>query len=119
MDEDMPAESPNSPSVSSLAHSPRSDASPAPSNLTAAQEQIAQEAIEFEAADNYIYELMKIFARATQNLACYRCQAAVDELDKLPDDQQKSPSVMILVGRAQYELNEYAKVSNVKGNEKL
>lgn len=117
MDEDMPAESPNSASVSSLAHSPRSDASPAPSNLTAAQEQIAQETIEFEAADNYIYELMKIFARATQNLACYRCQAAVDELDRLPDDQQKSPSVMILVGRAQYELNEYAKVSSVKGNE--
>jgi anaphase-promoting complex subunit 3 len=112
MEEDM-LDSPNSPSVSSIAQSPRSDASPAPSNLTAAREQIAQESIEFEAADNYIYELMKIFARATQNLACYRCQAAVGELDKLPDDQQKSPSVMILVGRAQYELNEYAKVSRV------
>ncbi|KAF8590524.1 TPR-like protein [Ramaria rubella] len=113
MDEDVLAESPNSPSVSSLAHSPRSDASPAPSNITAAQEQITQENIEFEAADNYIYELMKIFAKATQNLTRYQCQAAVDELDRLPDDQQKSPSVMILVGRAQYELNEYAKAERV------
>jgi len=109
MEDDVIAESPNSASVSSIAQSPRSDASPAPSNITAAQEQVAQEAIEFEAADNYIYELMKIFARATQKLAQYESQAAVEELDKLPDDQQSSPSVMLMVGRAQYELNQYMK----------
>ncbi|GJJ12201.1 hypothetical protein Clacol_006442 [Clathrus columnatus] len=113
MDDDMIAESPNSPSVSSLAQSPRSDTSPAPSNATANQEQMTQEAIEFEAADNYIYELMKMFAKAVQKLARYECQAAIEDLDRLPEEQQKSPLVMVLVGRAQYESNQYQKAERV------
>lgn len=114
MDDDIVAESPKSASVSSLAQSPRSDTSPAPSNATAGQEQMAQETIEFEAADNYIYELMKIFARAVQKLARYECRAAIEELDRLPSEQQKSPFVMVLVGKAQYELNEYQKVGRIR-----
>ncbi|THH14710.1 hypothetical protein EW146_g5656 [Bondarzewia mesenterica] len=107
MDED-PAPSgdhANSQSPPSAAHS-RSDESPA-SNQTAAQEQAAQEAFELEQADQYIYDLMRLFASAMRALAMYDTQLCLDELEKLPHVHQRSALVMATVGRAHFERTDY------------
>ncbi|KAI0262925.1 hypothetical protein BC834DRAFT_367675 [Gloeopeniophorella convolvens] len=97
----------HSPSPQSIAHSPRSEASPAPSNWTASQEQAAQEAYEIELADQYIYDLMRLFASATRALAMYDTALCMEELDKLPHVHQRSPYVMAMVGKAHYERTDY------------
>lgn len=99
-----------SPSASSVAQSPRSEASPAPSQLFDAA---AQEQLEFQAADDYIYELMRIFARATRSMARYECSQVIQELEQLPQEQQNSPSVLALIARAHYEMVDYAKAERV------
>jgi len=88
--------------------SPHSHASPGPSSLTAAQERAAQEAYELELADYHIYELMRLFARATRAMALYDCRNCLEELEKLPTTHQRSAWVMAMVGKAHYELGEYA-----------
>lgn len=111
MDEDGGAvEGAYSPSPSSVAQSPRSEVSPDPTAQAAGHDSAAQQLIEFEAADDYIYDLMKIFARATRAMTRYECNEVIQELETLPEEQQKSASVMILVGRAHYEMVEYTKV---------
>lgn len=96
-----------SPSTSSVApQSPRSEASPAP-----AFDAAAQEALEFQAADDYIYELMRVFARATRAMAQYKCMQVIQELELLPQEQQNSPSGLVLIARANYEMVDYAKVN--------
>lgn len=99
-----------SPSPPSIAHSPRSETSPAPSNWTAAHEQAAQEAYELELAEQYLYELIRRFASATRALAMYDCRKCLEELEKLPFVHQQSPWVLAMVGRAHYERLEYASV---------
>ncbi|KAI9508481.1 TPR-like protein [Russula earlei] len=94
-------------SPQSIAQSPRSDTSPAPSNWTASQEQAAQEAYEVELADQYIYDLMRLFASATRALAMYNTGLCMEELDKLPHVHQRSPYVMAMVGKAHYERTDY------------
>jgi len=94
-------------SPQSIAQSPRSDTSPAPSNWTASQEQAAQEAYEIELADQYIYDLMRLFASATRALAMYNTALCMEELDKLPHVHQRSPYVMVMVGKAHYERTDY------------
>lgn len=64
-------------------------------------------------ADTYILELVRIFAKAVQSLARYQCQEAIDELERLPLEQQRSPWVMTLTGRACYEKLDYVKVHDL------
>lgn len=97
----------HSQSPRSVTQSPRSDTSPAPSNWTASQEQAAQEAYEVELADQYIYDLMRLFASATRALAMYNTSLCMEELDKLPHVHQRSPYVMAMVGKAHYERTDY------------
>jgi len=52
-----------------------------------------------------------MFAKAVQALAKYDCQAALDELDKLPSEQQHSAWVYTLIGRAFYEKVDYEMAS--------
>ena len=112
MDEDAfpPSEVAYSASPPSIAHSPRSEASPSPSNWTSAHEQAAQEAYEVELADQYLYDLMRRFASATRALAVYDCQKCLIELEGLPHVHQQSPWVLAMVGRAHYEKLDYASV---------
>jgi anaphase-promoting complex subunit 3 len=110
-DEPLPSGSAaHSQSPQSIAQSPRSDTSPAPSNWTASQEQAAQEAYEIELADQYIYDLMRLFASATRALAMYNTALCMEELDKLPHVHQRSPYVMAMVGKAHYERTDYTSV---------
>jgi anaphase-promoting complex subunit 3 len=110
-DEPFPVgEANHSQSPQSIAQSPRSDTSPAPSNWTASQEQAAQEAYEVELADQYIYDLMRLFASATRALAMYNTALCMEELDKLPHVHQRSPYVMAMVGKAHYERTDYTSV---------
>ncbi|KAF8810137.1 TPR-like protein [Phlegmacium glaucopus] len=97
-----------SPSPPSAALSPRSEVSPSPSTWTSAQEQLAQEEYENELAEQYIYDLIRRFARATRALALYDCQRCLEELEQLPHVHQNSPWVIALVGRAHYERQDYA-----------
>jgi len=110
-DEPFPSgDAAHSQSPRSIAQSPRSDTSPAPSNWTASQEQAAQEAYEVELADQYIYDLMRLFASATRALAMYNTALCMEELDKLPHVHQRSPYVMAMVGKAHYERTDYTSV---------
>jgi anaphase-promoting complex subunit 3 len=68
------------------------------------------ERVAVEEADAYILELVRIFAKAVQCLAQYQCQDAIDELERLPIEQQHSPWVLTLTGRACYEKLDYVKV---------
>ncbi|KAH7107399.1 hypothetical protein BKA62DRAFT_683235 [Auriculariales sp. MPI-PUGE-AT-0066] len=96
-----------SPSASPRAQSPpRSEASPAPSGM-GAFDAAAQEALEWQAADDYIYELMRIFAMASRSLAQYQCQDAIQHLDVLPAEQRSSPMVLVMLARAHYESADY------------
>ncbi|KAF9036594.1 hypothetical protein BJ165DRAFT_1504550 [Panaeolus papilionaceus] len=104
------ANSPSPPSGSGPALSPRSDhdaSSPAPSNWTSAQEQQAQEEYESELAEHYLYELTRRFAYATRALAMYDCQRCLQELEQLPHHHQNSSLVLAMVGKAEYERQDY------------
>jgi anaphase-promoting complex subunit 3 len=97
----------------SSAASPRSDESGGPSTSggwTVSQEQAAQDAYDVELADQYIYDLMRLFASATRSLAMYDTMLCMEELDKLPHKHQRSPLVMAMVGRAHYERTDYMAV---------
>lgn len=102
-----PPEAVFSPSPPPIAHSTPSDASGAHDNWTADHEQAAQEAYEIEAADHYIYELMRVFASATKALALFDCAKCISVLDTLPHVHQRSAGVLAMVGRAHYERQEY------------
>lgn len=99
-----------SPSPLPIPQSPRSETSPGPSSWTAAHEQAAQEVYDKELADHHIYDLMRMFARATRAMALYDCRTCLEELEKLPTNHQRSAWVMAMVGKAHYELGEYAAV---------
>jgi anaphase-promoting complex subunit 3 len=110
MDEEAAGEIAFSLSPPPIAHSPRSEVSPAPSNWTTGHEQAAQEAYEFELAEQYIYDLMRQFASATRALSLFDCSKCIAELEKLPHVHQMSAGVLAMVGRAHYERLEYASV---------
>ena len=114
MDEDSTAfgDPAISPSPPPIPHSPRSESSPLPPLWTPAQEQAALDTYHCALADNYIYDLMRLFASAVRALAMYDCDACLEELDQLPEAHQRSSSVMAMVGRARYEMADYMKVSN-------
>ena len=106
------AEPANQQSPLPIPRSSSSETSPAPSGWTAAQEQAAQEAYDTELADWHIYELMRKFARATRAMAVYDCRRCLEELEELPPNHQRSTLVLAMVGKAHYELGEYAAVSS-------
>lgn len=91
-------------------HSPRSNSSPQPETWTAAHDAAAQETFDIEAADLYIYDLMRLFASATRALAMYDCTSCLEELEKLPFAHRNSAWVMAMVGRAHFERVEYSAV---------
>lgn len=107
-DANLHGEVASSTSPTSNAQSPPSETSPAPSNWTAAHELAAQEAYDSEMADQYIYDLLRRFARATQALSKYDCYSCLMELDQIPLAHQQSSWVLAMVGRAHYERLEYA-----------
>ncbi|KAG8787812.1 anaphase-promoting complex subunit cdc27 [Serendipita sp. 397] len=103
--DDTTADAP-SPSSGSIPQSPPSDST---ENInvgsTSSQDAKYNEAV----ADRYVFDLMKILAQAQYNLSRYQCRAAIGSLEKLPQNQQMAPSVMIMYARAYYELVEYTR----------
>ncbi|KAF8682246.1 Tetratricopeptide repeat [Rhizoctonia solani] len=79
---------------------PPPPASPTPSS---------PERAETEAADAYIMDLVRTFGRAVQALAQYRSADVLEELESLPEEQKRAASVMVLIGRAEYERADYTK----------
>ncbi|KAK0210591.1 hypothetical protein DFS33DRAFT_1294196 [Desarmillaria ectypa] len=92
-----------SPSPPPNAHSPRSERSPSPGPWTST----TQDAYEMELADNYVYDLMRQFAIATRALTLFDSARCLDELMQLPEEHQKTPWVLSLIGRAHYEKADY------------
>ncbi|KAJ7632461.1 hypothetical protein FB45DRAFT_912493 [Roridomyces roridus] len=105
MEDDFLGASPSPPPV---AQSPRSDTSPSPSNWTSAHEQAAQEAYEWELAEQYLYDLVRRFATATRAMSLYDSSQCLAELEKLPVVHQTTPWVLAMIGKAHYERQEYA-----------
>ncbi|KZT52482.1 TPR-like protein [Calocera cornea HHB12733] len=97
------------------AHSPSSHSAASPpvdafamrNTMWEVAEQIHQEQIDKEEADNWIFEIVRIMAKATRALANYRCSECLEELDKLPESQQRCAWVYCLIGRAKYEMTNY------------
>ena len=63
-----------------------------------------------EMAECVVYNTMRSCARAFRAFASYDLQKCLDELDGLDAVQQRTPWVMALVGRAEYEKGDYAAV---------
>ncbi|KAI0637185.1 protein prenylyltransferase [Trametes polyzona] len=74
---------------------------------TAEQQRAAEEQYQVELADYQIYDVMRKFAAAVRAMALYDCRLCLNELERLPPQQQRSASVMALVGKAHYELGQY------------
>jgi anaphase-promoting complex subunit 3 len=68
---------------------------------------------EMETAECIVYNTMRSCARAFRAFTCYDLQRCLDELEGLDAVQQRTPWVMALVGRAEYEKGDYAAVSFV------
>ncbi|KAF9792339.1 hypothetical protein BJ322DRAFT_1206970 [Thelephora terrestris] len=63
---------------------------------------------EMETAECIVYNTMRSCARAFRAFTCYDLQRCLDELEGLDAVQQRTPWVMALVGRAEYEKGDYA-----------
>jgi len=63
-----------------------------------------------EIAECIVYNTMRSCARAFRAFANYDLQKCLDELEGLDAAQQRTPWVMALVGRAEYEKGDYAAV---------
>ena len=63
-----------------------------------------------EIAECIVYNTMRSCARAFRAFADYDLQRCLDELEGLDAVQQRTPWVMALVGRAEYEKGDYAAV---------
>jgi anaphase-promoting complex subunit 3 len=63
-----------------------------------------------EIAECIVYNTMRSCARAFRAFANYDLQRCLDELEGLDAVQQRTPWVMALVGRAEYEKGDYAAV---------
>jgi anaphase-promoting complex subunit 3 len=94
-------------SSGSLAHSPRSDST---ENLNTGPSATPETRKNIAIAERYVFDLMKVFARAQHHLSKYECRAAIECLERLPQSQQMAPTVMIMTARAHYELVEYIQV---------
>lgn len=63
-----------------------------------------------EVAECIVYNTMRTCARAFRAFSSYDLQKCLDELEELDAVQQRTPWVMALVGRAEYEKGDYAAV---------
>lgn len=63
-----------------------------------------------EIAECIAYNTMRSCARAFRAFTSYDLQKCLDELEGLDAVQQRTPWVMALVGRAEYEKGDYAAV---------
>lgn len=70
-----------------------------------------QEAYEKELAEYTVYNTMRCCAKALRALAMYDLQTCLDELEGLDAVHQRSPWVMAMVGKAEYEKGDYSAVS--------
>jgi len=66
-----------------------------------------------EMAECIVYNTMRSCARAFRAFADYDLQKCLDELEGLDAVQQRTPWVMALVGRAEYEKGDYAAVRRI------
>lgn len=55
----------------------------------------------------WVKDITTKFANAYLNLSRFKCQNALNELSKLPDEQKKSWRVYCLIGRARFEMLDY------------
>lgn len=67
-------------------------------------------------ADSYILELVRIFTKAIQSMAMFKSEEVMEQLDLLPLEQQYSPTVMTLLGKAFFEMLEYPKVCTMRAH---
>ncbi|OXC67525.1 hypothetical protein AYX13_04034 [Cryptococcus neoformans] len=75
---------------------------PSPPSLT------SQDAILQKEADEYLKDIVKKCARIYKSLSGYQCQQAIKEVDALPGELKTSPWAMEILGRAFYEIANYA-----------
>lgn len=76
--------------------------------MTSARRQSDDRAMEI--AECIVYNTMRSCARAFWAFSSYDLQKCLDELEGLDAMQQRTPWVMALVGRAEYEKGDYAAV---------
>lgn len=60
--------------------------------------------------DRYILDMVRVFAKAHLQMSRFECKEMIATLEKLPPQQQLSPTVMILIGRGYFEMVEYTTV---------
>ena len=60
--------------------------------------------------DRYILDMVRVFAKAHLHMSRFECKEMIATLEKLPPQQQLSPTVMVLIGRGYFEMVEYATV---------
>lgn len=77
---------------------------PSPPSLT------SQDTILQKEADEYLKDIVKKCARIYKSLSGYQCQQAIKEVDALPGELKTSPWAMEILGRAFYEIANYAMV---------
>ena len=63
-----------------------------------------------EIAECIVYNTTRLCARAFRAFSSYDLQKCLDELEGLDVVQQRTPWVMALVGKAEYEKGDYAAV---------
>lgn len=98
-----------SPPVSSIPQSPTSEEYPGRPRIDEAS---LQETYEKELAEYTVYNTMRCCAKALRAFAMYDLQLCLDELEGLDAVHQRSPWVMAMVGKAEYEKGDYSAVSS-------
>lgn len=88
----------------SVTSSNSNNEAPSPPSLT------SQDAILQKEADEYLKDIVKKCARVYKSLSQYQCQQAIKEVDVLPGELKTSPWAMEILGRAFYEIANYAMV---------
>ncbi|ADV20325.1 anaphase-promoting complex subunit 3 [Cryptococcus gattii E566] len=86
----------------SVTSSNSNNEAPSPPSLT------SQDAILQKEADEYLKDIVKKCARVYKSLSQYQCQQAIKEVDVLPGELKTSPWAMEILGRAFYEIANYA-----------
>lgn len=74
-------------------------------------EQAAQKAYNTAVADNYVYDLMRLFATCLRLLSTYDIQAFLTMIDQLPLNHQQTATAIIMIARVRYEQADYMTVS--------
>jgi anaphase-promoting complex subunit 3 len=75
-----------------------------------ADEPSSQEIYEMELAEYTVYNTMRCCAKALRAFATYDLQTCIAELECLDAVHQRTPWVMAMVGKAEYEKGDYSAV---------